>query len=245
MRPRIWRLLLVLSATVALASPAAGADQQVDQAVKALRSDSSLKVRAQAALILGQRRAREAVEALSEALERDEAPAVRIAAATALGRIGDPSARPALESAQRNDPVVHVRQAASRAVEMLTTGTVRRKAVALEETQGKGSDSARNALSDALARYLAIRGFSVLPAGSDAPYRIKPSVLALEVEDGDGRVIIAAKAAVIAVASDGRMELLQGSARLKASGGSREKLAARALEAVAKDLAEDLDAKLR
>jgi hypothetical protein len=245
MRPRPRRFLFVLAATLALASPATRADQQVDQAVKALRSDSSLKVRAQAALILGQRRAREAVEALSEALERDDAVAVRISAATALGRIGDPSARAALESAQRNDPAVHVRQAAGRAIELLTTGTVRRKAVALEETQGKGSDSARNALSDALARYLVSRGFSVLPAGSDAPYRIKPSVLALDIEDGDGRITIAAKAAVIAVASDGRMELLQGGARLKASGGSHEKLAARALDAIAKDLAEDLDAKLR
>lgn len=241
LRIRLLAFLLALSH-----APAARADSQIETAIKALQYDRSLKVRTQAALILGQRSAREAVPALCEALVNDDDSAVRIAAAGALGRIADPSARPTLVNAEQGDSDPQVRKAAARALAEMEKGATHGHAVALERAEGKGVDSkALDALNESLARHLVSRGFAVLPANTDAPYRLKPSVLELDVNTGEGRVIIAVKASVIAISRDGRMELLQSGARLKASSGSSEKLTARALDAIAKDLAEDLANKLR
>jgi HEAT repeat protein len=243
MRPRIRLLAVLLALSHA---PPARADSQIETAINALQHDRSLKVRTQAALILGQRGAREAVPALCEALVNDGDSAVRIAAATALGRIADPSAQPTLVNAEQGDSDPQVRKAAARALAQLGREATQGRAVSLEQAEGKGVDSkALAALNESLGRHLVSRGFAVLSAGSDAPYRLKPSILELEVNNGDGRVIIAVKASVIAISRDGRMELLQSGARLKASSGSSEKLTARALDAIAKDLAEDLANKLR
>src|SRR5574341_2374809 len=143
---------------------AQSADPSVQRASDALRKDSSLKVRAQAALVLGQRGAVDAVPALPTALLEDWAPAVRIAAAAALGRIGDPSALQALEGAERDDADDEVRETAARALaELRSRGkrSIDRHSVAVQEATGKGGDLARRALRSAPAKPLQQAGFTL------------------------------------------------------------------------------------
>jgi len=239
-----WALLLV----VAAALPALAADPVVERALAALQDDSSLKVRTQAALVLGARGARQAVPALGHALAGDEAPSVRIAAAAALARLGDLAGRDALEAASRVDPDAAVRAAAAKALSELLAASVR--SVALEEAHGEGGATAREALREALARHLRKQGFAVVGVSEPAGYRLKPSVLEIDVAQAGGKVSISVKVSVVAVDSQGRMAaMVEGGARLRASGGSagqaQEQLAARALDAAAVSLAEDLAARLR
>src|SRR5690242_5538680 len=119
---------LLIALAVALA---ARADASNDAAIRALRKDSSLKVRTQAAVVLGQRGAVEAVSALRDAVATDDAAAVRLAAISALAKIRDRSARETLRAAADADPDASVRQAAAKAVAEL--GPL---AFTLEETQG-------------------------------------------------------------------------------------------------------------
>jgi hypothetical protein len=241
-RPRLLALI-----ALAAALPALG-DSQTERAIQALHNDPSLKVRAQAALVLGQRGGPEGIQALAAALAEDDASAVRIAAAAALGKIGDPAGREALDNARRADPSPDVRQAADRAItELERAGAV--GSVVIEETQGKGGDSARSAFGQALARHLVQRGFTVVPAGERAAYRIKPSVLSVEVTESGGKILITVKASAVAVDTQGRMAaMLEGGARLRATGASsaaRGQLSARALDAAAKTLSDDLAARLK
>ncbi len=94
----------------------ARADARTDYLIQTLRTSDSFRVRAQAALSLGQLRppSAEVLEALSRAL-RDATPAVRTAAATSLGRLEDPSALAALRAARR-DANADVRQAGDNAI---------------------------------------------------------------------------------------------------------------------------------
>ncbi len=243
MRPGLRTLSFLL-----VAASAAFADSQTDRAIHALREDRSLKVRAQAALVLGQRGATEAIPALISALAEDEAEVVRIAAAAALGKIGDSSAREPLENARHADPNGDVRKAAARALaDLARAGAV--GTVTIEATQGKGGESARTAFGESLARHLSQRGFKVLESGERAAYRIKPSLIALEVNENGGKVSIAVKASAVAVDAQGRMAaMLEGGARLRASGASaaaRGQLSVRALDAAARTLSEDLAARLK
>ena len=105
--------LAAVAALVLVAAAPALSDPQVDAAIRALKGDSSLKVRTQAAIVLGQRGAQEAVRALRDAVAADRAAAVRIAAVTALAKIGDRSARSTLKLAAQADPDESVRRAAT------------------------------------------------------------------------------------------------------------------------------------
>src|SRR6266545_2764272 len=145
------------AAVLLLALSSAHADSQIEGAMKALRKDSSLKVRTQAAIVLGQRGAVEAVPALREAVASDKCPAVRLAAVAALAKIRDRSARATLRAAADADPDDAVRKAAARAIEEL--GPL---SFSLEEAGGSASAAARGALRDALARELRGRGFAVV-----------------------------------------------------------------------------------
>jgi hypothetical protein len=227
-------LLVVLSAS-------ARAESQVDGAIHALRSDSSLKVRTQAAIVLGQSREATAVPALREAVARDDSSAVRLAAVAALAKIRDRSARGTLRAAADADPDAAVRSAAARALADL--GPL---AFSIEEPGGTGGALARGALRDALERQLRDRGWAVVDRGG---MRLKPSVLRVDVDADDGRTVIAVRASLVAVDGDGRMAaMLEGGARLSASGAIPDKrlgtYAAKALEAAARTLCEDLAAKL-
>lgn len=261
--PRSMRRLLVILLLLSTAAPAR-ADRQRELALRALRDDPSLKVRSQAAIILGQRGAREAIPALAEAAARDEAPAVRVAAVAALGHIGDASARPALEAAQR-DPDASVRAAAVRALAEWQASApapapapapaaprARRAsplAFSIEPTSGAaGDDDARAALRDAIARHLKARGHSVVAGGGT--YVLRPSVLKVDVSSSGADTVIAVKASLVAVDGAGRLAaMLEGGARLRAAGGVARSAvpgyAARALDAAARTLCDDLAAQLR
>jgi len=216
-------------------------ETQVDLAIRALRKDSSLKVRTQAAVVLGQRGAVEGVPALREAVATDDASAVRLAAVTALGKIGDRSARPTLKAAAEADPDDSVRKAARKALSDL--GPL---AFSIEEARGAGSAAARDALRQAIAGHLRGRGYAIVEQGGMV---LKPSVMRIDVETKGGRTTIAVKAALVAVDDDGKMAaMLESGAKLSAAGVVPESklpaYSAKALEAAAKTLCEDLAAKL-
>ncbi len=212
-----------------------------DDAARALREDGSVKVRAQAAIVLGQRGDAGAVPLLAEALASDAAPAVRIAAAGALGRLGGRGARKALEAARRSERDRSVRDAVARALD--TFGL----AFSIDEPGGSaGGVAARTALRAAIARHLEARGWEVLERGGMV---LKPTVLRVDVDAGAGRTVVAVKAALVAVDGDGRMAaMLESRARLSAAGAIPDAkvaaYAARALDAAARALCEDLAARL-
>ena len=226
---------------VVLLSAPARADAPNDAAIRALRRDSSLKVRTQAAIVLGQRGAIEAVAALREAVATDDASAVRLAAISALGKIRDRSARPTLRAASEADPDASVRRAAARALAEL--GPL---AFSIEETQGAGSAQTREALQKAIGAQLKERGFAIVESGG---VRLKPSILRVDVDAKGGKTIIAVRASLVAVDDDGKMAaMLEGAAKLSASGvipeGKIGLYSAKAVEAAARTLCEDLAAKL-
>jgi hypothetical protein len=232
---------LAVAALLASTLVAAAGESQIDAAVHALRKDSSLKVRTQAAVVLGQRGAVEAVPALREAIAADDASVVRLAAVVALGKIRDRSARPALRNAADADPDDAVRKAARRALDDL--GPL---AFSIEEAQGGGSASTRDALRQAIVAQLKGRGFAVLERGGVA---LKPSIMKVDVEARGGKTTIAVKAALVAVDDDGKMAaMLESGAKLTASGVIPDSkvpiYAGKALEAAARTLCDDLAAKL-
>lgn len=237
--PSSMRLALVFLAAI---STAFAADPQIDAAIRALRRDSSLKVRTQAAIVLGQRGARDAVVALREAATEDDAAAVRIAAVAALAKIGDRSAMPTLEAAGKSDRDAAVRRAAGRA--LLEIGPL---SFSIEEPAGSaGGAAARGALRDAIARHLRDRGFAVVEQGR---LRLKPSMLRVDVDAKGGKTVIAVKASLVAVDPEGRMAaMLESGARLSASGSVPQSripgYSARAIDAAARTLCEDLAAKV-
>jgi hypothetical protein len=246
---------LAVAAVLGTLAVALAADM-VETAIAALQNDPSLKVRTQAALVLGSRKATQAVPALSEAVERDDSAAVRIAAASALGKIRDPGSRGALERVRDRDPDASVRSAAGRALEALTppapvpgpaptpSGAT---AFSIEEPSGSaGGPSERRALRDAIAKHLTDRGFAVVPQGG---MTLKPSVVSLDVRQQDGKTVISVRAGLLAVEGSGRMAaMLDSSARLSATGkvpdGKLAAYSAKALDAAARTLCDDLASRL-
>jgi hypothetical protein len=241
---RLLAFLLVL-----LAATPARAEKQLEFALRALRTDPSLKVRTQAAIVLGQRGAEDAIPALREAAANDDAPAVRVAAVSALARIGAPSARAAIEAARR-DPDASVRAAVERA---LADGTGRQRAARalaffVEDASGDaGGREARTALRDAIERHLKDRGHAIVTGGG--AYVLKPSVVEVAVSSTGSETVIAVKASLVAVDGAGRMELLEGGAKLRTTGPvpgtAVSRYAARALDAAARTLCDDLSARLQ
>ncbi len=238
------------AALVVLAAVTARSDSQVDYAARALRNDSSMKVRAQAAIVLGQRGGTAAVSLLREALEKDSAAAVRIAALLALAKIADPAGRGAVEAARARDPDRRVRETADRVLAEWHAEPGGILAFVIEEAEGEaGGAKARQALRGAIERHLRDRGFAVVESG-DGGWHIKPSVLRLDVDASDGRTVIAVKASLIAVDGNGRMAaMLEGGAKLRASGAvaqaALDRYSAQALDAAARTLCDDLAERVR
>jgi len=247
------RAFAVLVLALLVLAPAARGDPQSERAIRALRESPSLKVRVQAALVLGQAHATDAAPALAAAVAGDEASAVRIAAASALAKVGGPDARRVLEAAQRGDPDASVREAARIALGELAPadrsphGAGRGTAVSLEEPGGAGGSAAdRLALRDALGRRLREAGFQVVSEGG---LRLKPSLVRMDVERGGQQTVIAVRAELMAVEGGGRMAaMLEGVARLSAIGTLTDRdlpsVSVRAVDAVAKTLTDDLAARL-
>lgn len=229
---RLGLVLLVL-----LIAGQARSDAQVESAIQALGRDSSLKVRTQAAIVLGQRGALEAVPALRRAVAEDDAAAVRIAAVAALAKLGDRAARPTLKHASDADPDEKVRSAARRALEDFGP-----PAVSIEEPSGPSA--ARGVLRDALSRHLAERGYAVARGGE---LRLKPTIR-IDVGGGGGKTVIAVRTSVVLVDGDGRVDMMESSARASVSGaipdGKLTAYSARAIDAAARTLVEDLAARL-
>jgi hypothetical protein len=230
------RLLLVV--ILLLVSASARGDAQIDGAIHALRRDSSLKVRTQAAIVLGQRAAPQAVAALREAVAGDDAAAVRIAAVGALAKIGERAARPTLRQASEADPDASVRRAATRALAELGP-------ISLAIDEPAGPFAARDPLRHALGRHLAEHGFAV---GDPGELRLKPTVK-VDFEESASQVVIAVRTSLVVVDGDGRVDMMEAGARASVAGPrpTDAKLAgysARAIDAAARTLSEDLAAKL-
>ena len=238
---------------VALPAAAAPKDAQSERAVRALETSPSLKVRTQAALVLGQLQAVEAAPVLRRAALSDPAAAVRIAAVAALARLGAALATETLQEVERTDPDAAVRASATGTLAELRSPAVPSGAggsglaVSIEEVAGAGGGPAeRLALRDALGRRLEEAGFLVQRAGG---LRLKPSIVKLEVEQAGARTEVAIRAELVAVEGGGRMAaMLEGSARLAATGVRTERdlgvVSVRAADAVAKVLVDDLAARL-
>jgi hypothetical protein len=245
---------LAVAAVLVTLAVALAADM-IETAVRALQSDPSLKVRTQAALVLGQRKATAAVPALSDAVEKDDSAAVRIAAASALGQIKDQGARGALERVKKGDPDPAVRSAAGRALDALAppppapvpAPAAGATAFSIEEAGGAGGGPGdRRALRDAIARHLTDRGFAVVPHGG---LTLKPSVVSLDVREQGGKTVISVKAGLLAVEHSGRMAaMLESGAKLSATGRVPDSklgaYSAKALDAVARELCDDLASRL-
>ncbi len=244
---RAPRPVLLALLVLAPAAPieARAADQQIDRALRALRDDGSMKVRAQAAFVLAQRGAQEAVPALCKALSEDDAAAVRVAAATALGRIGAQGGVPALREAGARDPDDAVRSAATRALEDLLRGA---RSVSVEEVQGRTADArTRASLHDALALHLKRHGFAIVEGGEGTGYRLKPSMLLLDVTHSGAGLRVEVKASVIAIDGQGRIAaMVEGGARARTAtpGAAAAQLAGQAVDAAARSISEDLARRL-
>lgn len=232
------RVLAALLSALALAPAGpARADAAVDAAVRALRRDDSLKVRTQAAIVLGQRGAPEAVPALRQAVAEDRAPAVRLAAVGALARLAARAARPTLQAAAADDADPAVRAAAARALAALGPVTL-----ALEEASGPAA--ARAAVKEALARHLVRLGLSL---EEPADLRLRPTVT-VEVAAAGGKTVVTARVSLSAVDGDGRVDLLEGSAKASVAGALPEAklagVAAKAVDAAAREPCEALVTRL-
>lgn len=230
------RRVTLAALLLVLALPAL-ADPQIDAAIRALRRDSSMKVRTQAAIVLGQRLVAHAVPALREAVAEDGAAAVRIAAVAALAKIGDRGARTTLRAASEADPDPAVRQAARRALEAL--GPV---AIAIDEPSG--TVAGRAPLREALAAHLRERGFEIAAKGE---IRLKPTVR-VDVEQSGSKTVIAVRASVVVVDGDGAVDMVESTARASMAGpipeGKLPMYAGKAIDAAAHNVSDDLAGRL-
>lgn len=246
-----WIVAVAVSVSVmGLAAVARGGDAHAQRALAALASDGSIKVRAKAVAVLGQRGSREALPALCRALLHDPAPVVRVAAASSLGRLREPEALEALRRAARSDGDGAVRDLAARAEQEVRRSGAR--SIALEEVRGRAGDTqAREALRAALAAHLARQGFVVLESDEHAGLRLKPSVLSLDVRRSGEQLRVEVKVSVIAIDGAGRIvAMVEGGARARARapGAASSQIAAQvasqALQAAAQSVAEDLGRRL-
>lgn len=97
-----WHRWRVLVAFALLVSSSAQADARQDYLLRLLRDSDAFRVRAQAALSLGQLEAtQKSVDALERAV-RDRHPAVRVSAIVSLRRLGAKASLPVVEKATRD-----------------------------------------------------------------------------------------------------------------------------------------------
>jgi hypothetical protein len=215
----------------------AAPDSRIAAAIDALQHDDSLKVRTQAAIILGQRGARDAIPALRQACTNDDSAAVRLAAIGALLKLRAKAAQPTLVNVRDTDPEESVRAAAKRALDQLGGASVR-----IEDPTGTAS--MRQPMKAALAARLSALGFSVSDSGD---IKLKPKVL-VDVTEGGGKTVIAVKASVVVVDADGHLDMIDGTAKASVAGSlSEDRLTAtsgKVVEAALGPVCQDLAAKL-
>ena len=223
--------------TALLLALLAAPDARVAAAIDALQHDDSLKVRTQAAIILGQRGAREAVPALQKAAVNDDSAAVRLAAIGALAKLRAKSAKPALQNVLEADPDESVKAAAKKALASLGSTGLR-----IEEPTGTAS--MREPMKNALAARLRAMGYAIDDAGE---VKLKPKVQ-VDVEHDGGKTIISVKASVVLVDADGHLDAIDGSAKATVNGTLPEdRLAAtsgKVVDAALGPVCQDLAARL-
>jgi len=216
---------------------AAGAAYSIEAAIDALQHDDSLKVRTQAAIILGQRGAHAAIPALRKAVAGDDSAAVRIASIGALTKLKARSARPTLQAALETDPEESVRAAAKRALASLGSTSVR-------VDEPTGTESAREPVRTSLTNHLRDMGYNISDSGE---IRLKPKV-ALEVTEDGGRTVISVRLAITVVDADNHLDLVDGNARATVNGTLPEaRLAAtsaKVIDAAMQSVGQNLAAKL-
>jgi hypothetical protein len=221
----------LLAALLLVASAAPAHAEGGDPAVTALRNDGSLKVRTQAAIVLGQRGSPEAIAALREAVAGDQAPSVRLAAVSALGRLVARGSRLTLQAAAQADPDAAVRTAAVKALVALGPVTL-----TIEEAGGPSGPR----LSAAVAGQLRERGLSVADQGE---LRVRPK-LTLAISEAGGRTTFEARASLAVVDGDGRIDLLETKAKATVNGAVTEARRGaylqKVVEAAGKGLGDDL-----
>lgn len=171
-------------------SVAAFADH-VDELGHALRSDSSYKVRAQAAIVLGNIKDPRGVPLLLGAL-RDKEAAVRIVAASSLGKLGDPAALAGLRASMA-DVELPVRTAAGKAIAAIeatrassqsaggSPGGARRFALEVSPTMGSKGDPklARYAHDKIVSQLRLIRNVTLTPEPGASRYFIDTTITKL------------------------------------------------------------------
>ncbi len=183
MRARVATLICFISVT-------AFADN-VGELGQALRSDSNYKVRAQAAIVLGNLKDSRGVPLLLSAL-RDREAAVRIVAASSLGRLGDPSALDGLRTSMA-DVELPVRTAAGKAIAAIeaardpsriagsSSGGSRRFALEVSPTMGSKGDPklARYAHDKIISHLRLLRNVTLTPEPGASRYFIDTTITKL------------------------------------------------------------------
>jgi hypothetical protein len=224
-----------LTLLLCLLLPAYRAGAEGDAAVTALRRDPSLKVRTQAAIVLGQRSSPESIGALREAVAGDTAPSVRLAAVSALGRLQARVARGTLQAAAQADPDGAVRIAAVRAMAALGP-------VTLSVEEGSGPSGQR--LGAAVTAQLRQRGLEVVQQGE---LKVKPKVT-VDVSEAGGKTSFEARASLVVIDGDGRIDLLETRAKATVAAAvpeaRRPPYVQKVVDAAGKGLGDDLAARL-
>lgn len=187
MRASVATLICFVSVTAF--AVAAFADH-VDELGHALRSDPSYKVRAQAAIVLGNLKDPRGVPLLLGAL-RDREAAVRIVAASSLGRLGDPAALEGLRASMA-DVELPVRTAAGKAIAAIETardssrtdgvsGGSHRFALEVSPTMGSKGDPklARYAHDKILSHLRLLRNVTLTPEPGASRYFIDTTITKL------------------------------------------------------------------
>ena len=225
---------LVAALLLALSAGPARADDG-DPAIIALRQDTSLKVRTQAAIVLGQRGSPEAVAALRAAVAEDRSATVRLAAVSALGQLRAREARVTLQAAAQADPDAAVCAAAARALGALGP-------VTLTVEPAAGPSGAR--LSETLVKQLRDHGLAVTGRGE---LRVQPK-LSVDVAERGGQTTFEVRASLVVVDGDGRIDLLESKARASVAGAvpeaRRGSYVLQAVDAAGRGLGDDLAHKL-
>ena len=179
-----------VAALICFISVAAFADN-VGELGHALRSDPSYKVRAQAAIVLGNLNDPRGVPLLLGAL-RDREAAVRIVAASSLGKLGDPSALDGLRASMA-DVELPVRTAAGKAIAAIeaardpsrsggrSSGGSRRFALEVSPTMGSKGDPklARYAHDKIVSQLRLLRNVTLTPEPGAARYFIDTTITKL------------------------------------------------------------------
>jgi len=153
------RPFLVLGLTVFCVAPALAEDARLQKLETALKTSSSYKVRATAAVAMGQLGDPQSAENLAESLRRDNHYAVRAAAASALGRLkAEAGIAPLLDALDDEDPIVA--REAGRALEHLHIVALQG---AFAQHIGDASPDKRNAVVAALGAIVRQKGAEPSP----------------------------------------------------------------------------------